>query len=151
MDYCCNRYCCCQLTCGRTGRMRNGGSGAENKTPVGPVGTASGGSIEFFFCCACSCFVRFPRVSARRIATYRRVFSFFLIDICSPVEYPFTPASGAVLDERRCLPGFAVHDSSQRAIVQPSCCIKADTRSINRDPVDEAAQLECGSSQEGAR
>lgn len=27
VDYCCNRYCCCQLTYGQSGRMRNGRKG----------------------------------------------------------------------------------------------------------------------------
>lgn len=34
VDYCCNRYCCCQLTCSRTGRRRNWGSGWGSKTQL---------------------------------------------------------------------------------------------------------------------
>lgn len=84
VDYCCNRYCCCQLTCGRTGRMRNQGVGgglAVEQNPVEPVGIASrrGGPVLFLILFsvlfACLCFVPFPRVSASIIVTYWCSFS----------------------------------------------------------------------------
>lgn len=105
VDYCCNRYCCCQLTCGRTGRMRNQGIGgglAIEQNPVEPVGIASrrGGPVLFFVpfsvLIACLCFVLFPQVFCEQNRNILTCFSFFLINICSPVKYPFTSASGAV-------------------------------------------------------
>lgn len=41
VDYCCNRYCCCQLTCGRIGQTRNqriGGWLEVEQNTVEPVG-----------------------------------------------------------------------------------------------------------------
>lgn len=132
VDYCCNRYCCCQLTCGRTGRMRNQGIGgglAVEQNPVKPVGIASrrGNPVLYFcflFCLLVCVSCEFLQAGSQHIDG----FFFFLINICSPVKYPFTLALGAVFTAALVLPYTAV---SIAQLFNLAVTLKANNRAID--------------------
>lgn len=52
MDYHCNKHCCCQLTCGRSGRVRNGRKGKGERLSYRAFSNYRGNSSHHWGECA---------------------------------------------------------------------------------------------------